>query len=1113
VFGRAEEQIRVVVASPGDVARERAVAQMVVDELNRGVAADRGCRLSLWRWEIDARPGLHFEGPQGLIDELMEIQDADVVVGVFWRRFGTPTGAADSGTEHELRRAWAGWRERGRPEVMVYFCTRAYSPKTADELAQWQRVLEFQQALPEQQLWWPYATVGKFERLLREHLTALLLSRVAVRGPRQVSWSADDPQRLFPVPSVLARGARDMFVGRTKDLEALAGVYAEVVGGSRRLVLLCGEPGIGKTRLAAEFALRSHEEGAIVLYGRCDQEALLALQPFVEAMRHYVGACPLQGLAGRLPLVSGELRRIVPELADRIPDLPEPLAGDPDGARSRLFEAVSALLCEAAQNTPLVLVLEDLHWADKATLLLLKYLVRYRREARLMMLGTYRETELDSDDPLSALLAELGRERLLERRALTSLDAVAVSELVGAHAGDEASPELGRIVYERTEGNAFFVVEMLRHLVDSGVIASAGAEPESGIAVGRLAVPQAVKDVIAQRLADLGHETNDLLESASVLGREFELDVLQRLSDLEEDELVDALDSAVRARVVEEVAGAAGRYTFSHALIRDSAYGGLTATRRALLHRRAGAALERAHGGELEPYLAELAYHFAQAGFTSELNKAIDYGTRAGEQALSQLAYEQAAAHFRRTAELIGPTAPVRLQRQRCDLVIAQGEAERQAGDRAYRQTLLDGADLAQHLDDSERLARAALANNRGFFSSLEGVDRDRVSVLRAALDGYDSTDSPTRAALLALLALELLWDQDWRLREKLSDDAVAMARRIGDPRTLALVLTQHGMTQLAPQTLPERIANLREAGQLADRLKDPLLAGHAASLGAHAAMNAGDLDQADHLLTRLAAVAEQLGQPVMRWYDILARTKRCLISGPAEEAERLAFAALELGRSAEQSDSMLWFGGQLFVARFLQGSLDRGDPHLPDLIESLAESPPTSPEITPSHSVALLIGAVISATLCEIGRLDDARGHFELLMSSLLDELPHDYTALATPAGASIACARLGDRRSAARLHAILEPHSHRFVNAGVSWWGATTHYLGLLAATLDRLDEADARFATAEQSYASLDAKPWLARLHSDWAAALLTRRHGDDDRRAEQLLKRAAAYRRRT
>jgi len=447
-------------------------------------------------------------------------------------------------------------------------------------------------------------------------------------------------------------------------------------------------------------------------------------------------------------------------------------------------------------------------------------------------------------------------------------------------------------------------------------------------------VPEGVKGVIGQRLADLGHETSRLLEKASVFGRAFELDVLQRLSNLDEDELVAGLDSTVRARVIEEVAGAAGRYTFSHALIRDTLYEGLTATRRALLHRRAGVALEQTYGTNIEPFLAELAYHFAQAGSSGDVDKAIKYGTRAGEHAISQLAYEQAVVHFRRTLELIDATVPPGGASSVVTLSSLRVRRSAKSGDRAYRQTLLDGARLAQQLEDSERLARAALANYRGFYSSALGVDRDRVSVLNAALDAYDSSDSATRAMLLALLAFELVWGDDWRLRDKLSDDAVAMARRVGDPQTLTLVLTQRGITQSMPLALSERRADLREASELADRLEDPLLAGHAAFLGALAAMMAGDLEQADRLLTRLSTVTEQLGQPLMRWYAAGAHAKRCLISGPAKEAERLAFAALDLGRSADQPDSMLWFVPQLFVARFLQGSLDRGDPYLLDLIQ-----------------------------------------------------------------------------------------------------------------------------------------------------------------------------------
>lgn len=926
----------------------------------------------------------------------------------------------------------------------------------------------------------------------------------------ETASTGDAAERRLPLPSVLAAGAEETFVGRGADIEALAAVFAEVTGGVRRLTLVCGEPGIGKTRLTTEFARRAHDDGAIVLYGRCDEEALLAQQPFVEALRHYVCACPARELATGRQHISGELRRIVPELADRIPNLPEPLAGDPEGARSRLFEAVASLLCDAAQSTPVVLVLDDLHWADQTTLLLLKYLSRYPREARLMVLGTYRDTELDIDHPLHATVAELCREHHVERRVLAPLDAAAVSELVDVHVGEAASSELRQVVYEETEGNAFFVVEELRHLEETGAIGVAGTTPQFGSAPGSLAVPDGVKDVIGQRVRRLGRKTSRLLETAAILGREFELPVLQRLSELSEDELLDSLDAALRAHVIEEVAGAPGRYTFSHALIRDTLYGSLTATRRALMHRRCGAALEEAHRDDLEPYLAELAHHFAEAGSNGDLDKAIEYALRAGERATAGLAYEQAAAHFRRAVELIDTVDWPRLRHRRCDLVIAQGEAERRAGDPTYRQTLLDGARLAQELQDPERLAHAALANNRGIFSSGEGVDLERVSVLRAALDTYDPADSPTRAALLAMLALELAGDDDARLRDRLNDESVEMARRVDDPPTLALVLTQRWVRQVAPSQTPgEREADLREAGEIAAELEDPLLAGYVAFQSAQHAMNVGNLAEGDRFLAALTAVAARLAQPFLRWFEALARAKRCTITGPMDEAERLAFAALDIGRRAGQPDSAQWFLGQILAIRFLQGSLDHDAPHFPSLVSPGAQLP-TGPEITPNPSRLLLTGAAMSLVLCEVGRRDEARLHFELLMSGGLDDLPRDYQALLIPVYASVACARLGDIRRAKRLHALLEPHSDWLVTTGASWFGATAHYLGLLAATLDRPDEADARFAAAERTYASLGADPWLARLRRDWAEARPSSRRDDDHDRAEQVLERTNADR---
>jgi DNA-binding SARP family transcriptional activator len=908
-------------------------------------------------------------------------------------------------------------------------------------------------------------------------------SRPGGPGSRQPGGPGSSPphEAGFALPPAIERGG-DAFVGRTAALEQLAAAFEHASSGSRRIVMLCGEPGIGKTRLASELGRIAHGRGAVVLYGRCDEEGLLPHQPFVEALRHYICHCDAELLAGQVQLISGELRRVVPELGERVPELAQPLSGDPEGARFRLFEAVAALLCEAAQRRPLVLVLDDLHWADEATLLLLKYVARYPREARLMIVGTYRDMDVEPGHRLHGVLADLAREQASERLALGGLDADAVSELVGRHTRDRASPELHRKVFEETEGNAFFVVEILRHIAEAS---DDGAAP-----LARLPLPEGVRDLIGRRLARLGPKTTRVLGIAAVLGRGFEFDMLERLCDLGQDALVDALEQAVGAQILEESVTNVGRYAFSHSLIRDVLHATLTTTRRALLHRRAATAIEVVQGDDLEPYLAELAGHFAQAGSAPDLDKAVAYGARAGDRAIAQLAYEHAADHFRNALALLGARGS---PEQRCDLEIACGEAERMAGDPAYRATLLRGAALARELGDVERLARAALANNRGSSSSSQGVDLERVAVLEAALDGLDARDSATRAGLLAQLAVELIGDADWRRRAQLGDEALAMARRIGDPRTLARVLTMRALAKWNPRTVADRKRDLYEAWRLAGSIDERLLAGYAAFLGSDAAIEAGDLARSESLLESLGALASQLGQPIVGWYESIARAKRCVVCGPPGEAERLAYAAYEIGERAGQPDALIWFLGQVFVARFLQGTLDAAEPDLPVLFEEPGSSPNVGAEFRASRSIPLMIGAAASLMFGELGRDDDARRHLDRLAEELSD-LPQDYSTLPVLVWAGGACSQLGDTALASRLCDQLEPYRGQFVNTGGSWFGAVVHHLARLRATLGEHEVAERCFAVAERAYDELGAASWLARCRLDWASSLLARGEGD-------------------
>jgi tetratricopeptide (TPR) repeat protein len=790
---------------------------------------------------------------------------------------------------------------------------------------------------------------------------------------------------------------------------------------------------------------------------------------------------------------------VLPELAERVRDLREPFVGHPDSARYRLFEAMSSLVCRAAESRPVMLVLDDLHWADAGTLLLLKYLMRYARDAPLLVLGAYRHTEPGPEDLLAAALSDLGREYPVERRELARLDLDAVAELVEARARGKGSRDLAQALYDGTEGNPFFVVEMLRHLSETDI--EAGAADTSVISAN-------VSDMIGRRLARLGRSTVRVLSIAAVMGPAFEFAVLQRVSGLSEDELLDMLDDAARAHIIEETRGAVGRYAFAHALIRGTLYANLSANRRALLHGRVATALEEAHASDLGAYRADLAHHFVRTGSDADGGKAIEYATSAGEHALSTLAYEQAAEHFRQAAALIEEVELPRKVGQRCALLISQGEAERLAADPAYRETLLGAAAIARELGDAELLCRAALANSRGsIFSSAQGVDRDRVSALEDALQAHGSRDTSVRARLLAHLAMELTAGLDWIRREQLADEALVLARRIGDAATLASVLSMRCNTLFGPRVTSERRAHAAEAARLARELGDPIVEAQATIIGADAALEAGDLADSTRLHERYARLTEQLGVPLMRWYERSWHVKHCLVAGTPQAAEQLAFDAVAVGQEVGQPDAFAWFLSQIGVARLLQGTLDTGEPNLPDLF-AMPVSLPIGSELTPSHSTWLQVELGKSVTFCEVGRMEEGRQHFEAAMANDLDDLPRDYAQLSIPAHASLACVHLRDHERARKLRALIEPYADCFVDSGPAWCGAASHYLGQLAAMLEELDEADEHFAHAARMYERIGARAWLIHAQIDWAEMLRARRRSGDVERADALLRHAAA-----
>ncbi len=490
----------------------------------------------------------------------------------------------------------------------------------------------------------------------------------------EVVWAAPVDEATIPLPSFIETSAVFPFTGRALERERLVVRWKEAVEGARRVVLVSGEPGVGKTRLVSEVVRNAHDQGATVLWGRCDEELGVAYEPFVEAFRQYIAAVSPDRLRAELGPLGGELTRILPELSARVPGLADPVQTEAETERHRLFEAVSDLLSEMSHTAPVVLVLDDVHWADKPSLLLLRHVLRAAAPMRLLVLATYRDTDLDRTHPLSDVLADFRRQEGVERLDLLGLDLAEVTEFMESAAGhelDEPGLELARSIHNETQGNPFFAGEVLRHLAESGAIVERDGRWTSDLTLDDVGIPEGIREVVSRRLTRLSDNANQALALASVIGADFDLSTIEAAGGPSGDQLFDALDEAVQAAIIREVPNSVGRYTFRHALVRSTLYDELTTNRRVRMHWRVGEAIEARHSHDVDRYVDALAYHFGEGALAGDPLKAVDYCRRAADRAMSELAFDAAARHLDHalgTLDLVDRPDPV----VRCDLQIAR---------------------------------------------------------------------------------------------------------------------------------------------------------------------------------------------------------------------------------------------------------------------------------------------------------------------------------------------------------------------------------------------------------------------------------------------------------
>ena len=615
-------------------------------------------------------------------------------------------------------------------------------------------------------------------RELKEIEARILEQDPSLEGPATVSKPASRPP--IAVEESAPAAPSESFVGREPELGEFRAALDGAFAGRMSLLLIAGEPGIGKSRLADEATSVAVARGACVLWGRCwEAGGAPAYWPWVQAIRTYIRDGDDDRIRGELEPYAADVAQMLPELNELFHDLPPAPSLDPEGARFRLFDSMASFIREAAASRPIVLVLDDLHAADKPSLLLLQFLARSLREARLVVIGAYRDTEPRTED-LTRAVAEVRREPVSRAVRLGGLNVPEVAHMIELAAGAAPSDELVTAIQRETEGNPLFVGELVRLLASEGRLTDAVTK------TGALGIPQGVREVIEHRLGRLSENCKRVLSVASVLGREFRPETLARIADLPTEEALDLLDEALAARVVGDLPADRRVLRFSHALIRDSLYGDLAAAERLRLHRTALEALEELYEPDLEPHLTELAYHAFEAAPAGDPDAAVAYARRAGEQAATLLAYEEATRLYEMALEAL-TTEPGADQRLRCELLLALGDAQARGGDvPASQATFIRAAELARRLGEPEQLARAALGYGGRWIWFRAGKDQRLVPLLEDGLNALPDGDSELRAMLMARLAGALRDRPVPERRESLTREALEIARRLEDPRTLA---------------------------------------------------------------------------------------------------------------------------------------------------------------------------------------------------------------------------------------------------------------------------------------------------------------------------------------
>lgn len=867
------------------------------------------------------------------------------------------------------------------------------------------------------------------------------------------------------------------FVGRSVELETLRSLMPRAEAEGRRVVMLGGEPGSGKSRVMREFAADAASGGALVLSGACDAVVGSPYGPFVEALDQLIRALEPAELRSILGTGGGELTRLIPDLPARAGALDAPVQADPDTERHRLHTAVTDLLTEVSRSTPVLLVLEDCHWADAPTLLLLRHLTRAAGEARILLLATFRDTESEVREPLSGTLADLRRFDDVVWLRLTGLSTEELTEFIGRATTEEAEAgrgELAAAISELTGGNAFLVCELWRDLVETRAVTVAAGRIELTRPLSELGTPESIREVVSQRLSRLAPQTQDLLELAAAAGAEFELSTIRGAAALDEAELRAALDEAERSGMIEELHSRTLAYRFSHELVRRALYDRLSGLRKAELHRRVGEALEGS-GDRSARALADLAHHFASAAPLGETESGLQYTLLAARAATDALDFEQSAEWLRTALEL-----PIENPTQRVEILLELGAASHRAGKaldaiEAYGSAAL----IAREQADGELLARAAIGYEEACWRP--GIaEPGTVDLLEEAAAALGDESSELRVGLLGGLARALDFRGEHERGAIARANAIEMARTLGDREGLATVLMRSYWSG-GTGSLGEILGMLREAKELGAGLGNTEIRVEAMAWTVPTYVALGEIESARREVGELSEAAEQTAQPFMIHVAAHYGSAIALGDGRLEDAERMADRSHEWSQVLTGRDPSGVYGIQMFSLRREQGRLAELAPVIRILAGGSREGGSWRPGL--------------ASLLVELGMEEEARRELGRVAGEGLEPY-RESLWLASLTYLTDACSALGEERTAALLYPHLEPLGGGNVMIGhlVAFYGAADRYLGMLASTLGEWERAEQHFERAIELNRGMGALTWLAHTAYEYSRMLRRSPRGD-------------------